>query len=122
MEVRLDQASVRRFHRRKIVLLLAFALFFASIPVVHVVSALFSGAAGDRTGQAMILVGFLTVLSSPLWSSRDLIYYRCPQCRRRLSRVSPQGVAEASYHYACEDCGVIWDLGWAWGSGGEGGG
>ena len=122
MQVLIDQASVRRYHRRTIIFVLAIAMGFASLLVGPVVTAVFGDEAGEWIAHALILIGFLTALSSPLWGSWDMVYYRCPRCRRRLSRVSPEGVAEANYHYFCGDCGVIWDLGWAWHSGGEGGG
>ncbi len=122
MEVRLDPASVRRYHRRTIIFLLAIALVFAGSFSRTVLLPIFGSQAAERFAHTMILIGFITALSSPLWGSWDMVYYRCPQCRRRLSRVSPEGVAEANYHYHCGDCQVIWDLGWAWRSGGEGGG
>ncbi len=122
VEVHLDEAAVRRYRRRTIVFLLAIALVFAGSLLRPVLAAILGGEAGGWFAHAMILTGFVTALSSPLWGSWDMVYYRCPRCRRRLSRVSPERVAEANYHYFCGDCRVIWDLGWAWRSGGEGGG
>ena len=124
VEVQLDPASVRRHHRRTLVFVLAIALAFASYLVRPVVAVILGAGAGEWewVAHAMILTGFVTALSSPLWGSWDMISYRCPRCRRRLSRVSPEGVAEANYHYLCMDCHVIWDLGWVWHGGGEGGG
>src|SRR5947208_2422620 len=110
VEVHLDEAAVRRYRRRTIVFLLAIALVFAGSLLRPVLVAMLGGEAGGWFAYAMILTGFATALSSPLWGSWDTVSYRCPRCRRRLSRVSPGGVAEANYHYFCGDCRVVWDL------------
>lgn len=70
----------------------------------------------------MMLIGVVVIFTFPLWGSRDVFFYRCPRCRRKATKVRPEGLAEPNLHHACEGCRVIRDLGWAWHGGGEGGG
>ncbi len=123
VEVHVDQTAYRRYRRGMLVSLLAFALYLPAVILILKIIAAVLGreAAGHYTG-AVFLTGFVALLATTFYGTRDSFSYRCPRCGRRLSRVVPQGRSEPNIHYHCADCRVVWDLGWAWGSAGGVGG
>ena len=123
VEVLVDRAAYRRHRRGMFLGLLAFVLY---LPTVFVTLTLMAAALGreaaGRYSGAVHFAGLFALMAIMLCGAWDSLSYRCPRCGRRPARVVPQGRAEPNIHYHCPDCRVVWDLGWAWGSGGGVGG
>ncbi len=123
VEVHVDRTAYRRHRRGMLLSLLAFALYLPAVILILTLMATVVGreAARQYTG-AVVITGFVALIATMLCGTWDSFFYRCPRCGRRLSRVVPQDQSEPNIHYHCADCRVVWDLGWAWSSGGGVGG
>jgi hypothetical protein len=113
VEVRPDPDALARYERG---MLLTLAVFFLSLPAFGLTAALVVAALGrEAAGRALgpaLLAALFAIPAALLWTSRDLLAYRCPACRRRLPRVTPAGEREFNFLYLCNACGIAWDLGW----------
>lgn len=123
VEFRVDQTAFRRHRRGVFLALLAFVLYLPAVALaLALMAAVLGREAAGRSAGAVFLVGFLALMATLFGGTRDSISYRCPRCGRRLPGVLPRGQSEPNIHYHCADCRVVWDLGWAWSSGGGVGG
>jgi hypothetical protein len=114
VEIQVDRTAYRRYRRGMLLSLLAFALYLPAVILIVILMAVALGreAAGKYAG-AVFLAGFVALTATMFYGTWGSFSYRCPRCRRRLSRVEPQGQSEPNIHYHCADCRVVWDLGWA---------
>jgi hypothetical protein len=123
VEVHVDRTAYRRHRRGMFLGLLAFALYLpAVILILTLVAAMLGREAAKQYTGAVSITGFVALIATTFYGTRDSFFYRCPRCGRRLSKVVRQGQSEPNIHYHCPDCRVAWDLGWAWSSGGGVGG
>jgi hypothetical protein len=121
--VQVDRMAHRRHRRGMLLFLVAAALY---LPVVLLALSLLKAllwrqVAGPYAG-AVLLAGFAALWPIWLYGCRDAFLYRCPRCGRRLRRSVRQDQLEPSISYLCEDCRIVWDLGWGFACGGGAGG
>src|SRR5690348_2367460 len=95
--VQADRTAYRRHRRGMLLFLWAAALY---LPAVLLGLSLFKAVLGRQAigpyAGAASLAGFLALWPIWLHGCRDVLFYRCPQCGRRLRRCAPQDQRESN--------------------------
>jgi hypothetical protein len=101
---------------RRIVLGSGLGFFFASVPCAALL--IFWDRSSPLPFAIVLAVVVSFAVASPLFlfsAFSSALFYRCPQCRKRLKRLIrdplPDGTGQ-SMRYSCDRCRIQWEIGW----------